>query len=114
MSIVEYVSIGGIVLSVISFIVTTIFSKSKNKSTTERTKKLITLISEIVPKAITYAEKNGNSGENKKVLALSKILLDCTSNKIDYEEQATAIDETIENLITFSKEVNAVNVAKKV
>lgn len=114
LGIVEIVSIGSVIISVIAFIVSTFFTKSKGKRTVERNSKIITLISEIIPKAITFAEKNGTTGENKKLLALSKILLDCASSKINYEEQADNIDITIEKLIDFSKEVNAVKVSKEV
>ena len=114
MGIIEYISIGSIIISVGAFILKTFQSKNARKNTVERSNKIITLISEIIPQAITFAEKNGNSGDNKKILALSKILLDCAKSKIDYEEQAENIDITIEKLIEFSKEVNAVKVSREV
>lgn len=114
LSLVEWVSIGSIIISVIAFIVGTFFTKSKGKKTVEKTNKIITLVSEIIPQAIIFAEKNGSNGENKKLLALSKILIDCVSNKIDYEKESDNINLAVEDLISFSKEVNAVKVSKEV
>lgn len=122
MGITEYISIGVFALSVISSIVSIVISKFKNKSKledykseTERNEKIISLVSEIIPQAVVFAEQNGgNNGANKKLLALSRILLDCARAKIDYEENADNIDTTIERLIEFSKEVNAIKVNKVV
>lgn len=115
------VSIGVFALSVISTVVSIFISKFKNKnkledykSETDRSKKVISLISEIIPKAMSFAEKTGVGGENKKLLALSKILIDCMNNGIEYSGVSDNIDKTIEELIKFSKEVNAVTVSKEV
>ena len=121
MDISNIISIGVFALSVISSVISIIVSKVKNKSKLEdykskadRGEKVIRLISEIIPQAMTFAEKSGNSGENKKLLALSKILIDCMNDGIDYKGVSDNIDTTIEKLIAFSKEVNAVNVKKEV
>lgn len=114
MGIIEYISIGSIIVSVIAFLINTFCTNKTKKNTVERSNKIITLISEIIPKAMIYGEKNATVGENKKILALSKILLDCTANGINYEEKANDIDELIEKLVEFSKEVNCVKVNRGV
>lgn len=121
MAIIDYVSIGVFVLSVISSIISILVSKFKNKtkleeykSGTERGKKVIELISEIIPKAVMTAEKTGVNGQNKKLIAMSQILIDCMNNGIDYTGISDNIDTTIEKLIAFSKEVNSVAVSKEV
>ena len=121
MGVSEFISIGVFALSVISSVVSIIIARVKNKtkledykSETDRSKKVISLISEIIPQAMTFAEKNGNNGANKKLLALSKILIDCMNQGIDYTGVADNIDTTIEKLIEFSKEVNTVKVNKEV
>lgn len=121
MAIIDYVSIGVFVLSVISSVISILVSKFKNKSKleeyksgAERSKKVIELISEIIPKAVAMAEKTGANGQNKKLIAMSQILIDCMNNGVDYSGVSNSIDETIEKLITFSKEVNSVAVSKEV
>lgn len=121
MGISEMISVGVFALSVVSTVISIIVSKVKNKtkledykSKADRGQKVISLISEIIPQAMTFAEKSGNSGENKKLLALSKILIDCMNNGIDYSGVSENIDDTIEKLISFSKEVNTVKVNKEV
>ena len=122
MAIIDYVSIGVFALSVISSVVSILVSKFKNKtkleeykSGAERSKKVIELISEIIPKAVTVAEKTGVTGENKKLIALSQILIDCMNNGIDYGSVSDNVDKTIEELIKFSKEVNtSIKVSKEV
>ena len=120
MGITEYISIGVFALSVISSVISIVVSKFKSKSKledykseTDRSKKIVSLISEIIPQAMTFAEKSGNNGENKKLLALSKILVDCMKGGIDYTGLSDNIDDTIERLIKFSKEVNATTVTVK-
>lgn len=120
MGITEYISIGVFALSVISSVISIVVSKFKSKtkledykSETDRSKKIISLISEIIPQAMTFAEKSGNSGENKKLLALSKILVDCMKDGIDYTGLSDNIDDTIERLIKFTKEVNSTTVTVK-
>ena len=120
MGITEYISIGVFALSVISSVISIVVSKFKSKSKledykseTDRSKKIVSLISEIIPQAMTFAEKSGNNGENKKLLALSKILVDCMKDGIDYTGLSDNIDETIERLIKFSKDVNATTVTVK-
>ena len=114
MGIIEYISIGSIIVSVMAFVINTFCTNKTKKNTVGKFNKIITLISEIIPKAMIYGENNATVGENKKIIALSKILIDCAANGISYEEEANEIDETIEKLIKFSKEVNAVTVKKEV
>ena len=121
MSIIDYVSIGVFILSVISSVISILVSKFKNKnkleeykSGTERNKKVIELISEVIPKAMMIAEKTGVKGDTKKLIASSQILLDCMNRDIEYTGISNVIDEFIEKLISFSKEVNSVSVNKEV
>lgn len=115
MNVVDFVSIGVFILSVISSIISILVSKFKNKnkleeykSKAERAKKVVELVSEIIPKAVSTAEKTGTMGNNKKLIALSQILIECMNNNIDYSSVAENIDKTIEDLIKFSKEVNCI------
>ena len=117
----EIISVGVFALSVISSIVSIIIARVKNKnklenykSEVDRSEQVINLISTIIPKAIEFAESNGQGGSNKKLLALSKILVDCMNEGIDYTGASTTIDDTIEKLIAFSKEVNVVTAKKEV
>lgn len=114
------ISVAVFALSVVSSIISIIIARVKNKnklenykSEVDRNEQIISLISTIIPQAIKFAEVNGNGGSNKKLLALSKILVDCMNNGIDYTGASTTIDDTIEKLIEFSKEVNVVT-AKEV
>ena len=65
------------------------------------------LINEVIPVAIAYAEKLTNlTGEAKKTIALSNILLECNERNIDFNKFIKFIDEQLENLITFTKKIN--------
>lgn len=65
-------------------------------------------IIDYIPIAIEESEKSGlSNGPAKKVYALSLIMLKCSEKGVDYQENANIIAEKIENLISFSKEVNA-------
>lgn len=116
----EIISIAVFAISVISSLISIFVSKFKNKtkleeckSAVERNKQIISLISEIIPKAVEFAEKNGNSPANKKLLALSQTLIDSMANGIDYTSLSQMIDETIEALVKFTKHVNVTNVQVK-
>lgn len=66
------------------------------------------LVNEIIPLAIKKAEETPLiNGPTKKLLALSEILLSCNSKGINFERFKEFISEQIENLITFSKTINA-------
>lgn len=115
------ISIAVFALSVASSIISIIIARVKNKnklenykSEVDRSEQVISLISTIIPQAVEYAEKNGTGGSNKKLLALSKILVDCMNNGVDYTGASQTIDDTIEKLIEFSKEVNVVTAKKEV
>ena len=111
-------------LSLIVFIITAIsfvvacFKKKQKKSTAEKendelkqeldvSNKEYQLINEIIPIAMKKAEEMPNiDGVTKKLLALSEILLKCSTCNIDFETYKGFISEQIENLITFSKTIN--------
>ena len=121
MDFMSFVSIGVFVLSVISSVISILISKFKNKgkledykSKSDRSEKIISLISEIIPTAMTFAEKNGTNGDNKKLLAISKVLIECMNKGIDFKGLSGTIDSTIEELIGFSKEVNVITANKEV
>ena len=108
------ISVGVFALSVITSIISIVIAKFKKNSELEsykskvgRTEKIISLIGEIIPQAMIFAENNGVGGENKKLLALSKIMVQCFGNNINYAENNEVIDDAIEKLISFSKSVNA-------
>ena len=108
------ISVGVFALSVITSIISIVIAKFKKNSELEsykskvgRTEKIVSLIGEIIPQAMIFAENNGVGGENKKLLALSKIMVQCFGNNIDYAENNEVIDDAIEKLISFSKSVNA-------
>ena len=66
------------------------------------------LVNEIIPLAIKKAEDTPNiDGTTKKLLALSEILLQCSEVNIDFELYKDFISEQVENLIVFSKSINA-------
>jgi len=124
------VTITTIVVAVISVAVTIInfiLSKCKiirnkitlteeNKELTEENKDLLAslksvkganeLVTKIIPQAIAFVEGSGIVGsELKEMLALSKILITCQSEGIEYDE--ITIKELITKLINFTKKVNA-------
>lgn len=69
---------------------------------------VVSLVESVIPQAMAQVEKSGITGsDNKKLLALSKVLLECEKEGIDYKKNASLIDDTIERLIDFSKVVNA-------
>lgn len=68
--------------------------------------KVIELIKNLIPKAMEYAETNGANGETKKLLAMSKLMLDCNTINIDFSKYQSMIDDTIETFVDFSKKVN--------
>lgn len=100
-------------LSVISSVISIIISKFKQKSNLEecksnikRSEEIVEIIRTIVPQAVMMAETNITGSQNKKLLAISKIMVECASKNINYNENAELIDTCIEALIAFSKEVN--------
>lgn len=66
------------------------------------------LVSEIIPAAMMLVENMPNiDGATKKMLALSRILLDCNSRGIDYDKFGDFIGLQIEEVINLSKNLNA-------
>lgn len=76
------------------------------KSGTEGTEGLLELLTKALPEAMKLAEGTGVSGVAKKLLALSQIVLECNTKGINYNENKEVIDEALENLISFSRDVN--------
>ena len=66
------------------------------------------LTNSIIPTAIKMAEKSGVAGAGlKKLVAVSQVMQLCSEQHIKYEEYAELVSSKIEELIDFSKEVNA-------
>lgn len=66
------------------------------------------LLEIVVPNAIMNAEKAGIlPGNIKKNLAQGEIRQECINRGIDYNHYNELIDNTIENMIKITKEVNA-------
>lgn len=76
-----------------------------DKETVEHDK-ILRLISGLIPNAMQYAEKNGGSGETKKLLAMSKLMLDCNYMDINFSKYQALIDETIEKFVELTRNVN--------
>lgn len=77
------------------------------KDELEESKQEYSLINEIIPLAIKQAEEMTNlDGPTKKLIALSRILLTCNEQGIDFELFKDFINEQIESLIVFSKTIN--------
>ena len=105
------------IVTAINFIITR-FKKHHDKLTAEEENEQLSeklddsnneykLINEIIPLAMKKAEETPLiDGMTKKLLALSEILLQCSTCNIDFEKYKDFISEQIENLITFSKTIN--------
>lgn len=66
------------------------------------------LLNELLPLAISKAEATPLiNGMTKKMLAKSEILLNCNALKIPFEKFKDFISEQIDNLIDFTKVINA-------
>ena len=104
---IELVKIAIVIISFISSIIITTVNTIKGKGKLEVSKAKEILISEIVPSAVISAEKIGVTGEVKKTIAISKIMMDCASKGIDFSQFMQLIEEEIEKLIDVSKSVNS-------
>jgi Ca2+/Na+ antiporter len=66
------------------------------------------LLNELLPLAISKAEATPLiNGMTKKMLAMSEILLNCNALKIPFEKFKDFISEQVDNLIDFTKVINA-------
>lgn len=117
------IAMAAFIISLISNIVTFILERKKSgnlKSVKQNSavkinelEGFITLIKDIVPKSIQYAEKCGlKSGELKKLVATNQIVANCNEKEIDVN--SSEISSLIEAFIQFSNAVNSnkVEVAK--
>ena len=106
------------------FVINKIKSKHKKLSAEEenealreqvdREGALLTLSNTIIPEAIKEVEHMPFiDGKTKKMLALSHILLHCNSLGYDFELYKDFINEKLEALISFSKQVNEEYTPKK-
>lgn len=80
---------------------------AESEKNVESLSKINKLIKEIIPQCVVESEKMGLlNGNVKKLYCLSQVLLKCNDIGLDYDENATLIDEEIEKNIDFSKLVN--------
>ena len=97
-------TIAGLVLVLLTSIITFIAKNSKNKKVAKAATNLLAVIG-ATRQFVTEAESLLNfSGENKKEWVMTKVNQFCISKGIVYDEKK--VDEILEDYITFSKEVN--------
>lgn len=105
----DWLYIGAIGLCLIFFVLLSIKTRrEKIKSGAVEDTGIKGYIDEIFSTVVSFmtgAENSGVSGEMKKTIVKSKLLLWCQDKGIKYDD--TAIDGLIEALISFSKQVNA-------
>ena len=109
-------NIGGIVslivliLTVISVVVRLVvitLKKNKLKDAADKANNVLQLLDDVIPAAMIFAEQVGGTPEAKKLIAVSKVIDECVAKDIDYTEISEAINDSIEKLIGFSKQVNS-------
>jgi len=76
------------------------------KSELESSETMFEIINKILPQAIELAESEQVSGTTKKIIALAKVIQECANNGYDYSQFSNIVEEALEDLIHFSKEVN--------
>lgn len=64
------------------------------------------ILNDFIPQAIIEAESSGMNGSAKKLFVLSRIVIECASKGVNYQENAKLFEETIEKLVELSKVVN--------
>ncbi len=80
--------------------------KLSNQAVDEE-KALNLLITSIIPASIELAEHSGIIGAKlKKVIAMSDCMLKCSEAHIDWQKVSDFVSNKIEELISFSKQVN--------
>ena len=105
MDINSILTIIGLVCALLATIVTAISKNCKNSKIAKKASSLLV----IIQSAQEYMEKAekllGFTGAEKKEWVVTKIVQYCISKNINYDEET--IDEVVEELISFSKQVNA-------
>ena len=108
----KIIKIGASSLSLIVFAFSVVMftlnkiKKHKNGICESEAQDEIALLKDIIPFAIEKAEQLNVDGSVKRVLALSDILLNCQNANIDYNKYKDFIEQQLEELISFSKDVN--------
>lgn len=92
------------VLSLITSIVSIIVKYSKNVKVKNNLENVLNIMNDLIP-LICEAEKfTSYNGEEKKEYVVSRIIRNLSNNNIKIDEEK--INEMIEKLVSFSKEVN--------
>ena len=96
-----------LILSVCSSIIIAVVNSIRGKGKVKGAEAKAILISELIPAAVVKSEKIGVSGEVKKTIAISNIMIECAARGINFNEFTALIEEEIEKLIATTKSVNA-------
>ena len=99
-----YLSIIVFVLGLLTSIISIIVKYTKNSKAKKNLQNVLSIIEDLIP-LIEEAEKfTSYSGEEKKEYVISRIIRNLSKNNIEINEEQ--INEMIEKLVGFSKEVN--------
>lgn len=99
-----YISIIVFVLGLITSIISIIIKYTKNSKTKKSLQNVLYIIEDLIP-LIEEAERfTAYSGQEKKEYVISRIIRNLSKNNIEINEEQ--INEMIEKLVGFSKEVN--------
>lgn len=106
MELLEIIKLAIVVIAVLSSIIITTVNTIKGKGKVSASEAKAILISDIIPAAVVKAEKLGVSGEVKKTIAISNIMIECANKGINFSAHMAMIEEEIEKLINTTKSVN--------
>ncbi len=99
-----YLSIIVFVLGLLTSIISIIVKYTKNSKAKKNLQNVLSIIEDLIP-LIEEAEKfTAYSGEEKKEYVISRIIRNLSNNNIEINEEQ--INQMIEKLVGFSKEVN--------
>ena len=110
MEVMEIIQIALVVVSVLSSAIIAVINTAKGKSKVSASEAKALLVAEIIPQAVIKAEQSGvTTGNLKKTLAMSEIMLQCAQKGIQFMEHAEMIEQELEKLIATTKSVNSKN-----
>ena len=110
MEVMEIIQIALVVVSVLTSGIIAVINSVKGKSKVSASEAKSLLVSEIIPQAVIKAEQSGvTTGNLKKTLAMSEIMLQCAQKGIQFMEYAEMIEQELEKLIATTKSVNSKN-----
>ena len=70
---------------------------------------LIQIVENTLPNAIKLAEESANSGQAKKLIAMSQLMLDCAKHGLDFSDFESLLSKLVDDFVAMSKEVNVVS-----